>query len=400
MKKWFFKCVIYGLMLCCLPVWADDVVRQSGESVTNLDTVVVTAGRIEESKEDVTTNITVIDEDEIRQSAVQDLGDLLAERGFMIIEYPNSLISVGIRGFRTQTQGNDLSGHVLILINGRRAGTGNLGEILTDNVERVEIIRGPGAVQYGSSAMGGVINVITKQGKDRPEFSLMQTLGSWDYRKTTADASGEIGNFDFSISGSIESQDDYSIADGDTYYNTGFDSKERINVNTGWTFTPGNRVGISYASYEGEEIGSPDYLSQNDLDDHVCNSVDNFDLTYTGRTEDDFLLWSLRYFKTKGEYNNYDPTLYGNAPLYKRNTDQQGGQAQITVNSNYFKVTGGIDWAYYEIRDTYTTDDNVYDNPAAFLLAKMNLLDEKLILSAGLRYDQYDVEADDGRSVR
>lgn len=398
MKQWIVRWVAVGLVIWSLPAWGEDV-KSSQEAMSVLDTIVVTAGRVSEKKEDVSTNITVLSGERIQQSSARHLGELLGEEGFMIIEYPNSLISVGIRGFRTQTQGNDLSGHILVLINGRRAGTGNLAEIMLDNVERVEIIRGPGAVQYGSSAMGGVINVITKQGLGKPSFSLAQTLGSWNYQKSTVDASGEFKNFDFSFSGSTASQDDYSTADGKTYYNTGFDSKDRISISAGWTFMPENRIGLIYNGYEAEGVGSPNYLSKNDLDDYVDHYNKTFDVVYDGQTADGFLLWNLRYFKTKGQYNNFDPTSYGNTAFYKRETDQQGGQAQVTADLDHTRLTAGIDWALYKIQDTYTTGDNTYENPAAFLLAKVKLLDEKLVLSAGVRYDQYEVEDDDGKSI-
>jgi vitamin B12 transporter len=396
MKRFVFFVVVFfcgSLLVFSVPKGA---LAQSGEEkIHEMEEVVVTAGRVEEKKEDVTTNITVVTEGEIKQSSARHLGELLSEEGFMIIEYPNSLVSVGIRGFRTETMGNDLNSRVLVLIDGRRAGTGNLAEISLDNVSRVEIIRGPGAVQYGSSAMGGVINVITKRGHDEPSVYAEGTLGSWNYEKTAVGASGEIKNFDFSFSGSTESQGDYDTAKGISYHNTGFDSKDRFSIDAGWTFMPKNRIGVTYTFYEGEGIGSPNYLSQNDLDDYVDHSIKSVDLSYAGGTPGDLLGWSLRYFNTERDYNNFD----GNTHTYEQDTDQQGGEAQLTVNVGHTQVTGGVDWVEYKVDDTYSTGKNIYDNPAAFLLAKIKLLDEKLILSAGTRYDEYEIEADDGRSV-
>ncbi|MBW2648890.1 MAG: TonB-dependent receptor, partial [Deltaproteobacteria bacterium] len=144
-----------------IPVYA-----QEGSDSVTMEEVVVTAGRVKEKKKEITTNATIIDEEEIKNSSATDLGDLLAEKGIgHIHKYPGISTSVGIRGFRTDATGVDLAGKVLILLNGRRAGTGNAAKIMTKNVERVEIIRGPASVQYGSAAMGGVVNVITKQGK-------------------------------------------------------------------------------------------------------------------------------------------------------------------------------------------------------------------------------------------
>ena len=94
--------------------------------------------------------------------------------------------------------GNDLEGYVLILLNGRRAGTGNAAKIMTKNIERIEILRGPASVQYGSAAMGGVVNVITKQGKDKPTAFVEGVLGSFEHEEGSIGFSGQVNGFDFS----------------------------------------------------------------------------------------------------------------------------------------------------------------------------------------------------------
>ncbi|MBW2653572.1 MAG: TonB-dependent receptor [Deltaproteobacteria bacterium] len=400
MKKFVFYIIVSAFFIAPGFLNAQEDSKDDN-SISTLEEIVVTAGRVKEKKEDVTINITVVTEEQIQQSSAQDLGDLLAKQGFMIREYPNSLISVEIRGFKTETHGNDLASNVLILINGRRAGTGNLAKIMMDNVERIEIIRGPGSVQYGASAMGGIVNVITKQGHGKPSVYAQGTLGSWDNQKFSAGASGQFKNFDFSFSGSSESQDDYNTARGDKYFNTGFDSKERISVNAGWTFVPDNRIGVTYTGYEGEGIGNPGRLSQNDLDNYVDHAINTVDFVYDGQTTDGFMIWNLRYFNGKDEYETFDPENYGSKHKYFRDTDQQGAQAQLTVKWDHAHVTAGIDWTSYEITNSYTIDgsENTYDNPAAFLMAKTKLFDDKLVLSVGGRYDRYDVDSDDGQST-
>ncbi len=397
-KKWIWRVFVTGLCAWTMPVFAEESSLPS-EPVTVLDTVVVTAGRIKEQKEDVTTNITVVNEAQIKQSGARDLGELLADQGFMTRVYSNSLVSVSMRGFRTDTHGNDLSSHVLILIDGRRAGTGDLSKIMVDNVERVEIIRGPGSVQYGASAMGGVINVITREGTKKLSIQAEGTLGSWDYEKGAASISGKVKNIDFSFSGSRESQDDYRTAHGDRYDNTGFDRKERISLSAGWTFTPSHRIGAIFTRYEGEGIGSPDYFSENDPDDYVDDDIYSIDFIYDGQTSDTFLAWKLRYFQGKDEHEIFDPEISAHTPTYTRDTDHQGCQAQVTAKWSQTHLTAGFDWTHYEIENTYSDGENEYDNPAFLLMTKTRLMDEKLVLSFGGRYDQYEVESDDGRST-
>ncbi|MFP4040636.1 MAG: TonB-dependent receptor, partial [Desulfosudaceae bacterium] len=199
------------LLLFVVPAWSE-VTPEAPADSPQMRPVVVTAGRVAEDRANVPTNITVLEKTEIQQSAAEDLRDLLAGQGFMTREYPNSTSSVSIRGFRTDTHGNDLASHVLVLINGRRAGTGNLEKISLGNVERVEIIRGPASVQYGSAAMGGIVNVITEEGKEGVAGYAEGILGSWDYYRAGAGISGRAAEFDFSFSASTESQGDYDTA--------------------------------------------------------------------------------------------------------------------------------------------------------------------------------------------
>lgn len=388
------RCMLMGLVLL-----ATGVPAFGGDAVHEMDQIVVTAGRIEEKKADVTTNITVITGEDIEKSAARDLGQLLSEQGLPIRKYPGSLTAVSVRGFRTETHGNDLAGHVLILIDGRRAGNGNVSQLLVDNVERVEIIRGPGSVQYGSSAMGGVINVITKKGSGRPTFFVEETLGSFEYQKTSLGGSGSLGPVDLSFSASRESQDAYTTAKNIMYHNTGIDREDRISAGLGWTFLPGHRVSFTYTGFDGEGIGLPDDLASNDLNNYKDSEHSTMDLNYQGRLASDALAWQIRLYEGKTRRTDYDPDVSGSTPDYSLRSDQQGAQAQVTASRAKDHLTLGIDWVNYEVRSIYDTQDNSYDNPAAFVMAKKSLLDDRLILSVGGRYDDYEVKDGQGQSV-
>ena len=94
--------IVVVFMLPC----PGDARGASGQQTQNtLDEMVVTAGRVAESKKLIAANVTVIDEQEIRQSSASDLGDLLAQKGIGAIKkYPGNLTTIGIRGFRTDSQ--------------------------------------------------------------------------------------------------------------------------------------------------------------------------------------------------------------------------------------------------------------------------------------------------------
>lgn len=363
-----------------------------------LPEVVVTASRVEEPERDLTIPMTVIDQEAIARSTARDVGDLLAEQGFAVRKYPGTLTSVGIRGFRTETHGNDLKGYVLILLDGRRAGTGNVAKLLTENVERIEVIRGPAAVQYGSAAVGGVVNIITKKGVPGKAQAYAEAgMGSWDEQQFALGLSGGQHMLDFSGSFAYTSQDDFDTANGDRYPNTGIDQLIHGSLNAGWTFLNNHRLGIIFTGMAADEAGSSNYFSNPDLDDYSDKSNYSFDVNYTGRTGSDAASWMVRYFNGQDKDLWADP-LASNPDYWddgedsERRTDLQGAQGQFSLNFGQSRITAGIDWVNYEVTATWSPEETTYENTAGFLLGKTHLLDKRLILDAGLRYDTFTVE--------
>ena len=391
--------LVFLLFLFSFPVGSS----LAANATTSLQEVVVSASRVEELKKETTTNIEVIGEQDIELSSADTLGDLLAEKGLgHIHKYPGALTTIGIRGFRGEAHGNDLKGRVLVLLNGRRAGTGNVAKIMTENVEKIEIIRGPSSVQYGSAAIGGLVNVITKQGQGDPSGFVQGGLGSFGKQSAGAGASGEIKGFDFSGSYSRSTLDDYTTADGVKYHNTGYKEKEHVSLNLGYTFLPGNRIGVIYTGFDAEEVGDPQRLSQNDLDDYMDKKNESLDFIYDGSAQETPLSWKARYFTGEDENTWYDPVasnpggaMFGDDGIpSSRDVDNQGAQAQASYSPGRYRITAGWDWVNYEVDSDYSGEYE-YDNPSYFLLGKAGFLDKSLTLSAGLRFDQYEVEDQD-----
>jgi len=369
---------------------------------TMLDEVVVTASRSIETKSHVSSNLTVITSEDIRQSVSRDLGSLLAEQGIGHIQkYPGSLTSVGIRGFRTDTHGNDLQGHVLVLLDGRRAGTGNVAKILTRNVERIEIIRGPGAVQYGSAGLGGVINVITRRGTGN-SFFVEGGGGSFDSGEGSIGGTANAGGLDFAGSYTYETRGDYDTGNGGTYNNTGINYETGLSANLGYSFSEKNRLGLIFTRFDVDSAGSPGYFSQNDLDDTTDKENYSADLHFEGQCPVTGSNLFIRYFfgedeNTWNDPTGSDPTGWDNNIPSENKTDQQGAQVQATVSFGPATVTAGFDWLDYEVENSWTPNKTDYSNPALFLLGKTSVFDDRLTANIGLRYDWYDVEVQEPR---
>ncbi|KAA0993336.1 TonB-dependent receptor plug domain-containing protein [Dyadobacter aurulentus] len=129
-----------------------------------LDPIVVTATRFDTNKERIAQKIDLISSEDMRLTPAQDLTDMVRKSAAVdVIQYPNLSSGIGIRGFRPQFSG--LNQRTLLLIDGRAAGATNLSQINLNGVERIEVLKGPASSLYGSQAMGGVINVITKRSK-------------------------------------------------------------------------------------------------------------------------------------------------------------------------------------------------------------------------------------------
>ncbi len=373
----------------------------AGENAHTLDEVVVTSGRVSESKKEVTSHVTVLDEKAIKSSSAGTLNELLAEQALGHIHgYPGALSSIGIRGFRTETHGNDLLGHVLILLDGRRIGTGNAARIPTRNIERVEIVRGPAAVQYGSAAMGGVVNVITRRGQGKPGLVLEAIYGSNSYKEGAVALSGEARGLDAAVSVSGRSAGDYKTGDGRRYMNTGYDRQDALSLNLGYTPAPGHRIGLVHVHSETDKAGSPSYFSQNDLDDYTDSINRSTDLSYEGGALNDILNWKVRWFEGRDrttwvEPGESNPDGWDDGIPSQRDTKFRGAQAQLSLDRDLYMVTAGFDWVDYKIDNTWLPRRTRYENPSGFLLGKVRLLDQRLILSGGLRYDDYKVEVVD-----
>src|SRR5438067_8747361 len=131
------------------------------------ETVVITATRFPDLKRDLPIGVTVITADDIRKSATSNLPEILAQFGLL----------QGRNLAGTQNQQIDLRGfgvtgdqNTLILIDGLRITeneleSAQLSAIPLESIERIEIVRGGGAVLYGSGATGGTINIITRRGQ-------------------------------------------------------------------------------------------------------------------------------------------------------------------------------------------------------------------------------------------
>ena len=163
--------------------------------------VVVTATGYPEEVSKIAGTVQVISQDRIAHSNAKSVTELLAENsvGFMS-QWTAGQTSLNIRGGATEGQGRDFKSEVLILINSHRAGTANISKLSIADVERVEIVRGPASVVYGSQNMGGVINIILKTGRTAEPGTFIEAAGgSWNYVEGKVQNAGNTGTYDWYV---------------------------------------------------------------------------------------------------------------------------------------------------------------------------------------------------------
>ncbi len=202
---------LFLIVLVFLPVFS-----QAAEPTPDavLPPVFVTATRTETPLEQVTTSASVI--------TAKDMQAQQAETVLQVLRnVPGvDVVQSGSRGTATSVfiRGSE-SDHVLVLIDGVEVNSTTLGafnfaHLTTDNVERIEIIRGAGGNLYGSQAIGGVINIITKKGQGPLEAGLSLEGGNGSTHRQLLTLRGGAGKLGYSFSAArIESQGFHSVND-------------------------------------------------------------------------------------------------------------------------------------------------------------------------------------------
>ncbi|WP_199535994.1 TonB-dependent vitamin B12 receptor [Dyella solisilvae] len=172
------------------------------DSTTNLDSVVVTATRTAQTQDQTLSAVTVIDRADIERLQPASLVDLLRGTPGMALSNtggPGKQTSVFLRGTE--------SDHVLVLVDGIKIGAATNGQaalqdIPLEQIERIEIVRGPFSSLYGSEAIGGVIQIFTRRPEGAFVPSFMLGVGSYSHLSGSAGLAGKSGDGWYSLEAS------------------------------------------------------------------------------------------------------------------------------------------------------------------------------------------------------
>ena len=374
-----------------------------------LEEVVVTATRSKEKLKSIPAKVEVIDSQEIEQTVGETITEQLKKNSSLgVIEYPGSLAGIGIRGFKPEFSG--ITKHTLILINGRPAGATNLATILTGNIERIEILKGPASSLYGGEAMGGVVNIITKKNTGALTGVVELGYGSFDTTTLAAAIGGELGEqFDFDISAQrFDQGDDFKMGNGDYRANTSYQNQSG-NLRIGADLNQSWRIDLRGELYQGRDIESPGDIFNGDAKSGH-KDIDRYGLDFSIETElgANNILGLTGYLsnETQEDYDHYTGwfTVTQVAPYqsYDSETDWVGFQLKDEYSWNEHRFIAGIDYqdigkasrSYNQdgTRKAPYSPDERRENIAAYLETIWQLMDKRLTATLGGRYDSFNVE--------
>lgn len=241
----------------------------AGDDTTNvMDTVVVTASRTEQKLADTLNTTTVITRDDIDRIQPRDFTDLL--RREVGIDYT----STGGKGANSGLflRGTN-SNQVVILVDGARMNTVSNGAatlelIDMENIDHVEIVRGPSSSLYGNDAIGGVIQIFTRKGEGDPSTTLKMGYGTQADARSSINTSGAIDGTHYNAAVSYEDTNGINHTNKKNYsYDPDHDGYRNSNVAIAVShdFDTGHEAGVTFNRSEGEaefDRGYMDYDTQ------------------------------------------------------------------------------------------------------------------------------------------
>src|SRR6266404_1718509 len=171
-------------------------------SEAEVEQVVVSATRFDIPLDQSPASVSVISSEEFEQKQIERLSDALREvPGMSVVQtgVPGQLTSVFTRGLRSEHTQVLLDG---IPINQGLQGAFNFADFTTEDIDRIEVVRGPQSTIYGPRALAGVIQIFTKQGTGTPGVMFAAEGGSYDTFREWTQSDGKIEQFDYSIGAS------------------------------------------------------------------------------------------------------------------------------------------------------------------------------------------------------
>ena len=350
------------------------------------EVMVTTATRTERVLSSLPLPMTVITSETIIKSGVTRLNEILNEQTGIILIPDES----GFEG--VQIQGLDAA-YTMILIDGvplvgRSSGVLDLSRISVGNIERIEIVKGASSALYGSEAMGGVINVITKRPKkDMFSGNLSYRYGTFNTNDANANLLWKKKKFAANLFANFYSTDGFDLDKStwlknvEKYHNTTiqpkiyYDFSENLKLtfsNRFFNQKIDNRAVIESERYEG------------DAKENEWNSQIKLEHRWNSKLYWEYELYATNY-KNDAFLNNPDNVLFDRTYY---NQWLVRPEVRTTWSINKDKLTAGVGFNYETLDRTYFASNVKFNSQYVYVQYDYNPT-EKLNILAGFRYDNH-----------
>jgi iron complex outermembrane receptor protein len=376
---------------------------------------VYSASKYEQKVTKAPASISIVTGDEIKKWGYRTFGDILASlKGF----YNSNDRNFGYAGARGFGVPGDYNTHLLLLIDGHRFNdtiyeafdTSAGFPVDIDVIERVEVVRGPSSSIYGSSAFFGVINIITKRGRDLNGANVSASYGSNDMYKTSASFGGRYKNgLEASLSATF-----YNSQGFNKLYYPAFDAPE---TNNGWSV--GNdaeqakkllaRAAFGDFALEAlyikrhKDIPTGSYETLfNDPNANTDSESTFLELKYD-HTFDNQLTLQSRLSYNNSRFREYYPYADNTGAGFFINQDLSDGQwwraefeaSKVLWQNHHLTLGGQYQDNFRQFQTNFDTETNLVSDTgtyqwATFLQDDYSITDA-LTLNAGVRLDYYSI---------
>jgi vitamin B12 transporter len=350
-----------------------------------MESVVVSATRFDIPLDQSPASASVINSDEMEQKQIQRVSDALREvPGLSVVQTgsPGQLTSVFTRGLRSEHTQVLLDG---IPINQGLQGAFNFADFTTENIDRIEVVRGPQSTIYGPRALAGVIQIFTKQGTGTPGVMFAAEGGSYDSFREWSQSDGKVNDFDYSVG--VSRFDTQNARPNNNYRNTaaisdvGWSPNEQLRISSLFTYSVSD-IGLPNTIFDPRPIDhflTERWLIGPHIDwkptewwDHKLIVAYDHERQINNPNEDGFVGATRAVFeRTQVDYqNDLRPTSW------------------LTLTSGFFysRINAGQERPFVLFGPTFISDHT--DETAGFLEATLTPV-ENLIFVAGGRYDHF-----------
>ncbi len=354
------------------------------QNLIRMDAIVTTGTRTERFLKDVPVTTQIIKGDKLRESGAVDLSQLIQETtGVNVVENQFGT-GVELHGFD--------SDHILILIDGMKIvgrvnGQLDIAQIPLDQIERIEIVKGATSALYGSEAMGGVINILTKNPEIPINLNIESTVGSYGRRNHTLSLSRASGDWNWVLSGGARQSGGYDL-DKKTIWEDGSQYEKRnihLKVNRKYNDRLNIRIDARYFEENQALISSHVFMDR----------LGNDRASARGKIQYKNGQWSINGSLEQSNYSHIlDRVVIKSGNILKGSITQDNltsSNIQFMREGEIHKMVGGVGYDLESISSDRVQDGFRESDLTNFFIQDEIQISKNWILLGGLRMDDHSI---------